>query len=257
VILKINPLLAGALLLGILLIVFLLIRGCHNSKNLEVKLNSSQAALDSLTLRHEADSMTAKENEKNYNISLEYANGIIVLRENQRDATEEKLLATTFDYAALKKKYEQVRADPDTSATYVPNDFIKDCHECFDELEHKQHLIKLYVSHVDSLDAEIARKDRLNINRIGELTRERNAYRQNSQDAIAIAAKAQASAQPRRKGFLSLGVIGQRDYFLMGVGAGGFYMDKKSRLFGANIYGTNQGPLVTANLALPLSFKRK
>lgn len=251
---KLHPALLGVLFMGLLLIFFLLIRGCQHSRNQQQQLAHQDAALAQLQADTARLADVSRVNKENYDNSMEYANGIIALRENQRDATEMKLLATTFDYAALKRKYEQVKADPDTSATFVPNDFIKDCHECFNELEHKQHLIKLYVSHVDSLDAEIARKDRLNINRLRELTQERDAYRQKSEAAIEIAGKTQALAQPRRKVLLSIGALWQP--MPKAVGAGLIYQDKRGRQFGARAYVSSWGTLYESEANFPFSFKR-
>lgn len=247
----------GILSLGLLLLFFLLIRGCQHSNNQQQQIALQDSAISRLREDTARINNISRINKENYDNSLAYANGLLDLRQNKLESTEARLLATSIDYAFLKKKYENVQPDMDTSVTLVPNMFINDCHDCFDSLDFKNQLIKLYVREVKDVDSAHRMKEELYTGRIGELTVERNTYRKNSEDAIIIAAKAQASAEPRRKVFLSLGIMGKKDYLLMGVGAGGFYLDKKQRMFGLNAYGTNQGPLVTANLGLPLSFKKR
>ena len=253
---KISPIVAGVLLLSILIILFVLIKGCHNGQNLQTQLTTYQSKIDSIKLQHEADSMVAKENEKNYNISIEYANGILDLRQNQLDATEEKLITTAFALSNLKKKYEHVQADTNNSVTLVDNEFVYDAKSCFESLEFQKKLVSLYIQEVKDVDSAHRSKEKLQENRIKQLGQERDGALLNYNDCMSVANQKLKALQPRRKVLLSIGLIGRNDYLLMGVGGGGFYMDKKDRVFGGNIYGTNQGPMATINIALPLSIKR-
>lgn len=255
--LSLHPIIKGIILAGLILLLFLLYRGCQYYKHKVAANAALKSALDSIRVKQKNDSLVAVENLRNYNASLEFANGIITLRENKLYATETKLLATTIDRDNYKKKYESVKPDTDTSVTMVPNEFITDAHNCFDEVEEKNKLIKQYVQENRELDSAQKIIERLQDKRISELISERNAYRQNANDAIAIAAKTQKLSERRRKVFISLGAIGEKEQFIMGVGGGGFYMDKRERLFGGNAYGTNRGPYFTANIMMPLSFRRR
>lgn len=254
---KFNPFVLLSLVIGVIFILFLLVRGCKYSENKYAENIVLKESLDSMVLKNERDSMVAAQHEKDYADSLQFVNGELSLEIVKRVATEEKLLATTNNAAFWKQKYQSVQPDMDTSVTLTPNEFIQDCHECFDDLEQKDRLIKSYVQQVKSVDSTHKVKEKIQENRIKELASERNTFQQNAEDAILIAAKAQKLSERRRKGFISLGLMGEKEHFIMGIGAGGFYMDKRERVFGGNLYGTNRGPYVTANIMMPLSFRRK
>lgn len=254
---KLHPFVLIALLLGIVIILFLLVRGCKHSENKDIENIVLKEALDSIALKNERDSMAAVQHEKYYADSLQFVNGELSLQIVKREATEEKLLATTNNAAFWKQKYQSVKPDNDTSVTMVPNEFIADAHDCFDEVEKKNQLIKRYVRENHEIDSTNRIKERIQTNRIRQLGQERDAANLNLNECLTTAKRQLEISKPRRKVFVSLGLIGERDYLIMGLGAGGFYMDKKEKMFGGNIYGTNRGPYVTANIMMPLSFKRK
>lgn len=252
--LKLQPFVLGVLIFGLLLLFFLLIRGCYNSKSQVLKASVLKLALDSLVQKNKSDSIAFKENKDRYDNSLAYANGVIDLRNNQLQFAETNLLSVTYALTDLRKKHENVKPRSDTSVTLVPNEFINDCHGCFESLEFQKKLVSLYVQEVKGVDSAHLAKEKLQESRIGELTLERNAYRQNSNDAIAIAGRAQDALKPRSKVLFSIGVLWAP--LPRAVGAGIVYQDKRGRQFGAKAYASRWGALGETEVSLPLSFKR-
>lgn len=250
-----NPWFEGALLLVFLILAFALLKGCQNSKNQIALIAIKDSAIVNLQQRIADDSLTSRENEKDYKVSLEYANGIIALRENQRDATEVRLLATTTEYEDYRKKHQHIRPSIDTSATLVPNEFVIDAQDCFEKREEQRQIIKLYVQEVHDLDSAQAKKDSLNSKRIVQLEGERDGYKKNADSAINIAKTSLEILKPRGKVLLSLGALWVR--VPSGIGGGFIYQDKKSRQFGLKVYGSNWGTLYQSELNFPLSFRRK
>lgn len=253
----IHPALKAGIIFGILLLLFLLYRGCQSSK-LRVAENAVlKAAFDSMALKSERDSMASVQRAKDYEDSLHFANSIIDLKENQLDATEQKLIATTQDAFNWKKKYESIRPDMDTSVTMVPNEFVEDAHQCFNQVEEKDRLIKLYVRENHELDSAHQNKEQLQDNRIKQLGQERDAVRLTLNDCLAAAQRQNKLLKPRGKMLLSISALWSDQILPHGVGGGLIYQDKYNRQYGISVYGTNVGRLTTALLNLPLSFRRK
>lgn len=247
----------GLILLGICVLIFTIIRGCNKSANKEIAYENLKEDFNNLALKRERDSLSALQAKKDYEDSLSFVRGQLALNENQKQSIEDRLLLTANDAAKWRDKYEKVKPDTNASITLVPNDFIEDCHNCFDSLDYKNQLIKLYVTKSKEVEASHKELEKVQEKRIATLTSEKNAFHQNANDAIALAAKYQNACKPKGRAFFTLSAIGGENVWIMGVGGGGFYMDKRERCYGGNVYGTNQGTMVTANLSLPLSFRRK
>lgn len=250
----------GIILTGLILLVFLLFRGCQLAKHKVAENTVLKEALDSIVIKNERDSMASIQRDKDYSDSLQFVNGILDLKQIKLEATEERLLATANNASYWKQKCQSVQPDMDTSVTMVPNLFIQDCHQCFDDLEHKDRLVKLYVREVREVDSTHKVKEKIQQNRIRQLTSERNTFQQNANDAIEIAGKAQTALnalRPRGVVYLKLATIAIDRYYPSGVGGGLTYKDKRNRLYGVKAYATNVGAVYEAELGLPLSFKRK
>lgn len=255
--LKLHPIIIIAMLIGMGIFIFTLFKGCQNSKLLKTKLNASESKLDSIILKQERDSISSMQNAKDYKDSLQFANGIIDLNQNKLEATQEKLLASMHDAAAWKLKYENVQPNTDTSATMVPNDFISDCHDCFDDLEHKNRVIKLYVQEVKDVDSAHRSKAKIQENRIDQLVSEKNTFQQNFHKAIDLVEDYQKSLKPRGKLYFTLSAIAVQSILPNGVGAGLKYKDRRDRIYGAKVFGSEVGRIYEAETSLPLSFRRK
>lgn len=247
---SISPLFGGAILLGILILVFALTRGCSQGKLKDEAYAKAIEANKVLEGR-------LKANEINFNTSLEYANGVISLRDNQLQATRNDLVASNSRIDALLKKHKPVQVDTDDSVTMVPNTFVEECSECFAELEYHKGKSSRFIKETDSLHVAHLAKEVIQEKRIKQLEGEKEDVSQTLTDCLTAARKQADKLEPRRTMYLNMGAIGGKKDVLMGIGAGLMYQDKRKRGFGFTWYGTSQGSIVTANLSFPLSFKRK
>jgi len=254
--LKIHPILAAAIIFGICLLIFTLIRGCNKSAFDQLKLAAIQNDLDSLSLQKERDSMAAEQSKKDFRDSLEFANGQLSLKDVQIEATEGKLNAANARINDLLKRHTPI-VPSDTGTTLVPNEYIADCSDCFGELESGQKLVNQYRKQIGDRDAFTDKITVTYNKRITQLEHEKQQSDKLANDYREVAKMAMKKAELRRTVYFSMAAIGKESSLIMGVGAGLMYQDKRKRLFGAVVFGTNQGAMVTANLSFPLSFRRK
>jgi hypothetical protein len=247
------------IVVGVLLIA--LWKGCQNAN----KANAAKdARIDSLTSRLKYNDSIGKENKKQYDGVLEYANGIIELRNNQLAASNDSVDELNGRIAAFLKKgrssfniTDAMKKAFDSTSTYVPNDYLEDCELCRDLLEKSKDLTVRLRADQDNLTTALKSQISIHENRVKQLGLEVKGLNSVVANCIETAQKIKDENKPRRRMFLSLGLIGNNDVILNGVGAGLIYMDKRSRLYGGTYFGTNLGPMFTAQMSFPLSLKRK
>lgn len=252
--LNLHPTVKGIILFVIILIAFLLIRGCQYAKNKAAENVALHEALDSLVIQQEGERAVSQENRKNYDASLEYANGIIELRNNQVATRESELHAANDRITALLNRHIQLSPSTDTSVTVAPNEYIQDCESCFQELATKQQLIKLYVEENKELDSAHLSKETIQDARISQISDENKRLSATLNDCLSLAKSQLKTLQPRRKVLFSMASIWTP--IPKAVGAGFLYQDKRGRQFGLKGYVSEWGTLGETEINLPLSFKR-
>lgn len=254
--LKIHPLLGAAVILGICLLIFTLIKGCNNAesdKEVISLLEEKNALLDK---KNQALELASLQSKKDFQDSLEFVNDQLSLKEAQKEATEEKLDAANTRINDLLKRYTPV-VPSDTGTTMVPNDYIADCSDCFGELGREQKLVNQYRKEIDEKDAFADKITVIYNKRIDQLEHEKQQSNKLANDYKEVAQMAIKKADPRRIVYLSLAGITINSILPNGVGGGLKYQDKKKRIFGVKVIGSNVGTIYEGELSLPLSFRRK
>jgi len=232
----------------LVLLIFALIRGCNNVTRQSLAIVNKAERIKQL----QADSIDKEKSLQLYKDSLGLANGLISLRDNQLDKTEVDLAKANERITALLNKYKPVSINNDTNVTVVPNEYIEDCAGCFSELENSQKLGERYKGQVDSVKAAYQAKDRIQNNRIAQLSKENASVTSKYKsllDSIPTPIK------QTRKLFLSISTMAINQNFPNAIGGGLFYQDRKYRLFGAKIYGSPYGSIKSIDVALPLSLR--
>jgi len=244
------------MILGVCLLLFSLIRGCNNAKSdkeIISLLEEKNALLDN---KNEILEFASTQSRIAFQDSLEFSNGQLSLKDVQIEATEGKLDAANTRINDLLKRYTPVTPS-DSSLTTVPSEYIKDCSDCFGELENGQKLVSQYRRQIGEKDAFAEKLTGTYNKRITQLENEKQQSDKLANDYKEVAKMGMKKAEPRRTVYFSMAAIGKESSLIMGVGAGLMYQDKRKRLFGATAFGTNQGAIYTANLSFPLSFRRK
>ncbi len=248
------------LLIGLALLVIILIitswKGCNKADTRLKEVELLEKKNDTLKKILAAVQVASSASQKEFEDSLAIANGWLAIKDNQIQATESKLEVANGRIQKLLAGYTPVTPS-DTNTTLVPNKFINDCADCFTELEGQNNLVNQYKN-------EIEEKDLLTDQIILKHAKREDQLELERQQAYEIAALSQKNAEealkkfkPRRTVYLTLSAMGQKKDILSGFGAGLLYQDKHRRMFGGKAYATSNGGLYTADIAFPLSFKRK
>lgn len=252
---SISPLFGGVILLGFLILAFALIRGCNQGKAKDEAYAKSLAKNTELEEKLKAADSASLANKNNYNASLEFANGVIALKDNQVQSTRAELEAANIRIEALLKRHKSVQPDTNSTVTLVPNEYIEECAECFAELEYHKGKSARFIKETDSLHAAHLAKESLQQKRITQLQQENSHVSKTLTDCL-TAGKAQAGKlETRRKVYLTMGAIWAPLPKAIGVGL--LYQDKRGRMYGGKAYTSAWGTLVESELILPLSFRRK
>lgn len=227
-------------------------KGCQQHKALAMK----DARIDTLERINKYNDSIGKENKRQYDGVREYQSGIIALRDNQILSFYDSLGKLNNQIVSLQKRYKPITASVDTSVTTVPNEYIEDCAECFTLLDKsKETSLKLKADY-NNLSSAYKDKIKTQESRITQLGAENTQLKNNLTSAIDIAKENQKKYEPRRKVLVSISALAVDGYVPNGVGVGAFYQDKRNRLFGAHVFGSNVGAIYMGQFALPLSLRR-
>jgi hypothetical protein len=227
-------------------------KGCKNAR----ALGEEKRFSDTLRKLLDESIKIGYENKEKYETAVDVLDGQNDILENRLESKDDSLKSANERITRLLRKHVPIEPNPDTSVTVVPNEYLNDCQECFDELESGQQLVKRYKSIADSLEWLKIKKDILQDQRILQLNAENENLRLTLQDAIKVSKQNEKKYEIRRKLLFSLSTISVRANYPTGLGIGAVYQDKRNMLFGVNAYGTNVGSVYTATLSLPLSFRR-
>jgi len=242
------------IIIGIVVLLIALLRGCSQSKTQISKYNK----LDSLNtvLLHAIAEDKAKTaiSEKAYQDSLEFERGQVALANEQKLRTESELQDVIKENRALIAQHKLYKYT-DTSAVTVPHGFVTECEGCFVSLEKTTNIAEKYKRDNDALFAKQADQDRLYQKRFKELDQERLGF----YNKINTLAKAQQDVidklKPHGRLYLSWGVLWKPFPWAAGIGA--MYQTKRNLIIGAKGYYSSQGTLIETNINFPLSLRFK
>lgn len=246
----------AALLIGICLLIFLLIRGCSSTNTTQQENAKLQSDLSTLKTVSDKEAAEHESDNKLFQDSLNVANAQLTLKSNQLVSTSYDLADANKKVTDLLSKYKAIHPNNDTSITTVPNEYISDCADCFGQLAAGQQLVSRYKAENDNISSAFKNKISILENKVVQLNAINDNLKGTVNDAMEIAKAQQNKAEIRRTLYFTLGAIAVNKAYPTGVGGGLMYSDKRKRLFGVNYFVTNIGPVYQAQLSMPLSFKR-
>ena len=252
---KINPVLAGAILIGLFFLIFSFVKGCKNSKSVVAENAVLRDSINQLSKEYLALQKVNKENLDNYHHSLEYANGLVDLRDNQLQASRADLVAANLRADDLQRRYNSIQPDDDTTHTMVPNEFIEDCSECFDALDNQTKASRILLNKYDSAQSAHRAKESLQQSRINQQQEENRLLSGTLSDCLEAAKRQGDLLEPRGKLYVSMSVLWAPLPSAIGVGLS--YQDKRGRMYGAKVYASEWGTIYESGLYFPLSLKKR
>lgn len=253
--LKIHPTIATIIIAALIILLFLLIKGCSNSRQAIAQNKELKIANDSLAAEVIRGKVEILKNKQDYDTQLQVANGQVELKDNQLAKTGYELDAANKRINILVAKHRDISPNTDTSITVVPNAYIEECSGCFNELQNGQQLVKKYRSDMDQLKSSYLNKDKLQTNRINQQEQEKRKLAKSLQDCMDINKAAQKLGAPRGQLYFSWGV--QFGWLPQMAGIGLMYQNKHKLMYGAKSWFGKYGTMVEANMNMPLSFKKR
>jgi predicted nuclease with TOPRIM domain len=243
-----------AILIGIGLLIFALIRGCNNIKNNSAtlqradSLNKEQSKVI-LESKNNADSIV-----KEYRDSLEFERGQYALLEAQKERRENEMGELSKQNKELLDRYKLAKYEDTTSAT-VPGAFIKDCGSCFVQLEKTNNINSQYRNDINKLEDNWNKQSGLYQNRFKKLEEERVGLYNRIASITAQQKEQLDKLKPRGRLYLSWGVLWQG--WPSAAGAGLMYQTPRNMIFGVmGYYGAGKTTIgTTINFPLSLKFK--
>ncbi len=148
--LKINPIVATVIIVGILILLFALFKGCQQANRAIAANNKLTSINDSLKATLKDYKSTSDSSAKQFHDSLEFERGQKELAIAQKERTEDDLDKMDKEVNHLLDKYKYAKYT-DTTAVTVPNEFIQNCSDCFVKLEDQNKLVNKYRSDVNNL----------------------------------------------------------------------------------------------------------
>lgn len=251
---KINPLIAGIVLMGIVLLIFGSIRSCNNSKRL---LSEKDSSLLDISKKIINDSVAAIEKQKEYNAEKEFRDGQIELWKNKVFSKNDSLALAYKRIDKLLANHIAVVPSLDTSITTVPNEYVEDCEGCFSELKRDRDLVSRYEWSIDSLNLAYNNKMKLDSNRINDLNKQNYNLNATLNDAIGIAKRKEEKSRPRWKILFSLSTMAINANVPNAAGFGFGYQDKYNRVISVKYFASEYGSIKQADIFIPLSFKKR
>lgn len=253
-IIKIHPALSAIITVGVLILLFSLIKGCANNRQAIAQSKELKIKNDSLEAKIFRDSIEAIENKKDHEIALELMNGQYDLVQNQKSAIENELAIAKDTIKRLVKKFKNWQYK-DTPSILVPTDFVVDCKDCFNRIESEVERADKYQILVARSDSICDVKSNQFKKRITQQEQEKIKLSKSLQDCMEISKAAQKAGTPKGQLYFSWGVQFAPLPKMAAVGL--LYQNKHKLIYGAKGWFGAYGTMVEANMNMPLSFKRK
>lgn len=238
--------------LGVVILMFALVRGCQNEKKSASIVIDFKGRINKLT----QDSIDNANQLTAYKDTMQFMDGQLSLSKNKELSLNEDLGKANHRITALLKKHVPIQPSSDTSAVLVPNDYLVDCKDCFEELGNGQKLVRKYKEEKDNQEKIYKGQLNLKDNRINNLEKSNINLTAGYKSLIDSSKKMQDVLNPRGRLYLSWGVL-WKDYVPWAAGAGLMYQNKRSLIIGASWYYNSKGHMIQTNVHFPLSLKKR
>lgn len=246
--LKINPILAITILIGIGVLIIALVRGCQNGKKAASAVVDYMGRINKL----EQDSIDLANHLSASGDTIKFLNGQLYLTDTKLLSLNENLDKANDRISILLRKHVPIKPNPDTSVTLVPNIYIEECADCFFELVSGRDSVKKYRAEKDNQEQIYKSKLSVKDNDIKYLEKANKEVTSSYMSLIELT----KSTERKRVMYFSYGVLWSA-YVPESVGAGLMYQDKRLRQYGVKGYFGDHKPRIETQMNLPLSFKRK
>ena len=247
--LTINKWLIVAILVGVVVLVFALVRGCQNGK----KLASINIDYDGKISQLKKNAIEDLKQLTAYRDTMQFLDGQLSLSKNKELFLNEDLGKANDRISILLKKHVPIKPSSDTSMTWAPNEFINECAECFHELKNGQQLVKKYKAEKENQEQICIEKLNVKDNRINHLEK---ANKEVTSSYMALIDITKDANTRRRMLYFSYGILWSAYVPKMG-GMGLMYQDKRLRQYGVKAYFGAYKPMLETQVNMPLSFKKR
>ncbi len=252
--LKINKWILLGFIVGVVILIITLIRGCNQS-NLRLQAQQKlQNANDSIKAAANVIHFNDSVDKKSFQDSIEFIKGQYALIQNQKARVENDLDNMQVENKKLIAKY-RANNYVDTSTMVVSNEFVDDCHNCFDRLETQTFIVDKYKLLVKKSDSLSIVKDSRFQKRISQQEKEKDSLNALLNYCLDINKEAQNKLKPKGTLYFSWGVQFKPLPKMAAVGL--MYQAKNRVIYGAKGWFGQYGSMVEANFNLPISSKRR
>jgi len=251
---KINGWAVICAVVGVLVLCFLLFRGCKQSRIEVAEKEKAQRLADSALAVVADYSHTTDSISKNFQDSLEFERGQKELIIAQKERTEDSLDMVSKENRNLIAQHKLAQY-ADTSAVVVPNGYVTECEDCFTKLENTTNLVGRYKNDLNRLQNNWDQQNALYQKQFKSQADERLKFLTQIQSLSKEAKTAADKLEPHGKLYLSWGV--QWAPWPVAAGGGFMYQTKYSMMYGAKWYYGKYGHMIETSMHFPLSIKIK
>lgn len=245
---KVHPLIGIGFFILIGVLIIALARGCSNEKKTASEVVDTKALLNKL--KNDTTEL-ARQLAANKD-TAQFLEGQLSLSKNKEIALNENLDKANDRISILLRKHIPIKPNPDTSVTLVPNVYIEECADCFEELSSGRDSVKKYRAENDN-QKQIYR-GLLNAKDI-DIKHLEMSNKEITSSYMALINITKDIEKPRGKLYLSWGIMwGPLPRM---AGAGAMYQTPRSMIIGAKWYYGAQGHMVETNMNFPLSLKKR
>lgn len=238
------------LVIGLTIFLLCYIRSCNQNSD-QVK------AISALKEKSKADSIKSSNNQKRFDSTIHSVKADLDSTRKSKRQTEDSLDQANKRIDKLLARYKPVKVDNDTGNTYVPNEFINDCSDCFNELPHYKNLVNNFRSQVHVEDSIHKKQDTAYEKRIAQLGKEKAAILFSLNECL-------NSKQPQNESetggilFGNISAMSINNFIPSGLGIGLIFQDGRLKQYGFNVFNSKQGQIYTVNVSAPfIKFKRR
>lgn len=250
--LKINPIVATALIAGILILIFALWKGCRESKTNYAKYKKVDSLNNVLLQVIKDEKLKSDSIAKDFQDSLDFERGQKELISAQKERAENELDVMNKQVNDLLEKHKLAKYT-DTTAVLVPNEYLNDCENCFTKLEDQNNLVNRYRNDINKLQDNWDKQTQLYQKRFKELDQEKLGFYNKIQTLAQAQQKELDKLKPHGRLYLSWGIIWKP--LPWAAGAGLMYQNKYNLIWGAKWYYGSQGHMIETTINFPLSLK--
>lgn len=250
--LKRDQIWAIAVIIGIIILLVALIKGCHENRGVYAKYKKLDSLNTALLNVINEDKYIIDSTQKAFQDTLEFERGQNALIEAQKQRTEEELDQVLKQNKELLDKHKLAQYT-DTTATLVPHGFIVECEGCFSRLESTTNLTLKYKSDYTKLKESWDRQDKIYQSQLKSIVTERQKFNLKIESLAKQQQEYIDKAKPRGRLYLSWGVLWSP--WPIAVGGGFMYQNKRNLIYGLKGYYGRGGTTVESTINFPLSLR--